>query len=397
MAVLMNYNVRTGRFGAARWYPVNVCWVAAIVPAAVAVAREGMSKVFGTCLSCSPVTRFCGSAAALGDANVPRQPARPGWPLAGGIIAGAVLDAALGDPGRGHPVAAFGRSAQALQDHMYRDSVVRGAEYAALCVLGAIAPGVLAHYLTLRHPWFRSAAVAAAAWTVLGGSSLMSEAERIRHALEASDLELARTALPSLCGRDPHGLGEPELVRAVIESVAENASDAVVAPLLWGAVAGLPGFLGYRAVNTLDAMVGYRYARYARFGRVAARLDDVTNWAPARLTGVLAGALSGLVGGQPATSWRVMRTDGRRHPSPNAGRCEAAFAGALGVRLGGRYTYAGVSEDRRQLGDGREPEAADIGRAVRLCRATAAAAVVGAAAAAMLAGRRESRAGRLPR
>lgn len=321
----------------------------------------------------------------------------PAWPLAGGIIAGVVLDAVFGDPRRGHPVAVFGTAAQALQERMYRDSVARGAGYAALCVLAAMAPGVVAQNFTRRYPWLRLAATAAAAWTVTGAASLASEAERIRHALQAGDLELARAALPSLCGRDPHGLDEQELARAVIESVAENASDAIVAPLLWGAVGGLPGFLAYRAVNTLDAMVGYRSARFARFGWASARLDDVMNWAPARLTGLLAGALAGVVSGRPANSWQAMRTYGSHHPSPNAGRCEAAFAGALGVTLGGTNAYDGVTEKRQRLGDGRAPEAADIGRAVRLCRATATAAAIGAAAAAMIAGRGARTAGTLAR
>jgi adenosylcobinamide-phosphate synthase len=295
-------------------------------------------------------------------------------------------------------VAAFGNAAQWLQDRMYRDSVPHGAGYAALCVLAATAPGVLAQHFTRRHPWLRLAAAAAAAWTVTGAASLAAEAERIRHALQAGDLELARAVLPSLCGRDPQGLAEQELVRAVIESVAENASDAIVAPLLWGAAGGLPGFLAYRAVNTLDAMVGYRSARYARFGRAAARLDDVMNWAPARLTGLLAGALAGVVSGRPADSWQAMRTYGSRHPSPNAGRCEAAFAGALGVTLGGTNAYDGVTEERQFLGDGRAPEPADIGRAVRLCRAATAAAAIGAAAVAMMDGRgmRAARTGAAP-
>ena len=281
-------------------------------------------------------------------------------------------------------MAAFGNAAQALQDRMYRDSVRRGAGYAASCVLAAMAPGFLARHVTRRHPWLRLAATAAAAWTVTGAASLGSEAQGIRHALQAGDLELARAALPSLCGRDPQGLDEQELVRAVIESVAENTSDAVVAPLLWGAAGGLPGLLGYRAVNTLDAMVGYQSAKYARFGRASARLDDMLNWVPARVTGVLAGALAGVAGGRPTASWQAMRSYGPCHPSPNAGRCEAAFAGALGVTLGGTNTYAGLAEERQSLGDGRVPEPADIGRAVRLCHATTAAAAIGAAAAAWL-------------
>jgi adenosylcobinamide-phosphate synthase len=308
----------------------------------------------------------------------------PAWPLAGGIIAGTALDAIVGDPRRGHPVAVFGRAAQALQERMYRDSVLRGAGYTAFCVLAATAPGVLAQHLTRRHPWLGLTAAAAAAWTVTGGASLASEAERIRRALEAGDLELARAALPGLCGRDPQGLSEPELVRAVIESVAENASDAVVAPLLWGAVGGLPGFLAYRAVNTLDAMVGYRSARYAKFGWASARLDDVANWVPARLTGLLAVACAPVAGGSPVAAWRAMRRYGPRHPSPNAGRCEAAFAGALGIRLGGSSAYDGVTEHRPWLGDGRAPVAADIGRAIRLSRAVTIAATGIAALTSMI-------------
>jgi adenosylcobinamide-phosphate synthase len=172
----------------------------------------------------------------------------------------------------------------------------------------------------------------------------------------------------------------------VVESVAENTSDGVVAPLLWGAAAGLPGFLAYRAINTLDSMVGYRSPEYARFGWASARLDDVVNWAPARLTGVLAGVLAPAIGGGPVLSWRAMRRYGPCHPSLNAGRCEAAFAGALGVRLGGTNAYGGVAEERPCLGDGRAPVPADIARAVRLCRAITAAAAIGAAAAAMMTG-----------
>jgi adenosylcobinamide-phosphate synthase len=332
------------------------------------------------------VTRFRGPAAGH-TARIRRHPVPPSWPLAGGILAGGVLDALLGDPRRGHPVAGFGRAAQALHDRMYADSVPRGAGYTACCVLAATAPGILAAHLTRRRPWLRLAATAAAAWTVTGAASLTSEAQRIRRALQAGDLDAARAALPSLCGRDPRGLDEKELARAVVESVAENTSDGVVAPLLWGVAAGLPGFLAYRAINTLDSMVGYRSLAYARFGWASARLDDVVNWAPARLTGVLAGALAPVAGGRPLLSWRAMRRYGPHHPSPNAGHCEAAFAGALGIRLGGINAYSGRAEERPWLGDGRAPEPADIARAVRLCRAITAAAAIGAAAAAMVTGR----------
>ena len=305
--------------------------------------------------------------------------ARPGrltcrWPAAGGIVAGVAADALLGDPRRGHPVAMFGRAAQALQDGVYADSRLRGLMYAVGCVLPVTGSAALAEQLFRRRPLARLALTAATTWAVTGAASLAAEAERIRAALAAGDLAAARAALPSLCGRDPGGLDEAEIARAVIESVAENTSDAAVAPALWGAVAGLPGLAAYRAVNTLDSMVGYRSRRYARFGWASARLDDVANWGPARLTGLLAVACAPAAGGSPGQAWRAMRACGRCHPSPNAGRCEAAFAGALGVRLGGANAYDGVTEHRPWLGDGRAPGAADIARAVRLSRAVTAAA-----------------------
>ena len=305
--------------------------------------------------------------------------------MAAGIVAGVAADALLGDPRRGHPVALFGRAAQAVRERAYADSRLRGAGYAAGCVLAAAAPAVIAEHLTRGRPGLRLAATAAAVWTVIAARSLTGEAERMAAALQAGDLAAARAVLPSLCGRDAGQLDESGLARAVVESVAENTSDAVVAPLLWGVLAGLPGLTGYRAVNTLDAMVGYRSATWARFGWGSARLDDVANWAPARLTGALAAALAPVVGGSRASAWHAMRRYGGRHPSPNAGRCEAAFAGALGLRLGGTSVYGGTAEHRPVIGRGRTPEPADIRRAVRLCRAVTIAATAAAAATAVAA------------
>jgi adenosylcobinamide-phosphate synthase len=197
--------------------------------------------------------------------------------------------------------------------------------------------------------------------------------------LAADDLPAARGRLSHLCARDPQQAGPADLVRATVESVAENTGDAVVGPLLWGAVAGLPGLLGYRAVNTLDAMVGYRDERYLRFGRVAARTDDLANLVPARVTGLLTVAVAPVVGGRARPAARVLRADRRAHPSPNAGWCEAAVAGALGVALGGTNSYRGHAEVRPRLGGAaRAPEPADIDRAVRLCRVVTVAALVGA-------------------
>ena len=305
---------------------------------------------------------------------------------AAGLAAGYAADALLADPSRGHPVALFGRAATALERRCYQDSRARGALFTAACVGGSAALGYAATRGSRGRPAAAVATMAAATWSVVGAASLRREAAAIGDLLEAGDVAGARERLPRLCGRDPRGLDEREIARAVVESVAENTSDAVVAPLFWGAVAGVPGLLAYRAANTLDAMVGHRSARYARFGWASARLDDALNLVPARLTGVLTVALAPKVGGTRREAWRTLRHDGGRHPSPNAGRCEAAAAGALGLRLGGTNAYGSGIEHRPHLGVGRGPRGFDIARANRLSAAvsTTAAMVLSAGA---LAGR----------
>ncbi len=252
---------------------------------------------------------------------------------------------------------------------MYAPNRSAGARYTALAVGVPVLAAVAASLATRRRPLARAGLVAVATWTVLGGRSLHRQAGALARSLEAGDLIAARRRLPNLAGRDPSTLDKAGLARATVESVAENTSDAVVAPLFWGAVAGLPGLVGYRAVNTLDAMVGHRNARYAEFGTVAARADDVANLIPSRLTAMAFVAGAPLVGGgRLRTGWVWLR-DGNRHPSPNAGQCEAAMAGALGVRLGGTNVYFGRAEDRPLLGDGPPPAASDVHRAVRLSAA----------------------------
>ncbi|WP_393916752.1 cobalamin biosynthesis protein [Halostreptopolyspora alba] len=318
-----------------------------------------------------------------------QAPARAG---ALGLLVGVVLDTALPDPRRAHPVAAFGHAASALERRLYRPSLAQGARYAVL----AVAPVVAAAALAERGgPLRRVTLTAATTWAVVGGDMLGREASGIADALEAGDLDTARERLPRLCGRDPNELDEEGLTRATVESVAENTSDAVVAPLLWGGLLGVPGLAGYRAVNTLDAMVGHRSPRYERFGWAAARADDVANWAPARLTAALTALAAPTIAGDPVRAWRARSRYGPRHPSPNAGQCEAAFAGALGVRLGGTNSYGGRAESRPELGDGHRPEVGDIRRAVRLARVvTGAAATVAAALATVTAPKGWSRAQR---
>ncbi|UQU63648.1 cobalamin biosynthesis protein [Couchioplanes caeruleus] len=307
---------------------------------------------------------------------------------AAGILAGYALDALLGDPRRFHPVAGFGQAAAALERRLHAPTRRAGTAYALIAAGVPVVAGAALARTTRRWPWARAALVAVATWTVLGGRTLRREAAVMAGHLERGDLGAARGRLGHLCGRDPSALDEPELARATVESVAENTSDAVVAPLIWGGVAGLPGLLGYRAANTLDAMVGHRSARYARFGTASARLDDVLNLVPSRLTGVLTIVAAPVAGGGPAETLRVWRRDRNDHPSPNAGQCEAAMAGALGVRLGGRNVYFGRTETRPFLGDGPRPSATHVRKAARVSGAVGlAAAVIGAGIALARAGR----------
>ncbi len=287
---------------------------------------------------------------------------------AAGLALGAAADVLLGDPRRLHPVAGFGTVAAALERRTWRDSRVAGTGYAAVLVGGTGALGAGLDRVTRGRPAARVLVTAAVTWAVLGGTSLGRAARDVYVPLVAGDLPAARERLPSLAGRDPAGLDAGELARATVESVAENTSDAAVAPLFWGAVAGLPGLAAYRAVNTLDAMVGHRSPRYARFGWASARADDVANWLPARLTAALTVAAAPWTGGSASGALRTWLRDGAAHPSPNSGRCEASLAGALGLRLGGRNVYGSRVEVRPTLGDGRPPLAADVPRAVRLSR-----------------------------
>jgi adenosylcobinamide-phosphate synthase len=249
---------------------------------------------------------------------------------------------------------------------------------------GAGVAAAAADRALVRRPVARMLLMGLVTWSALGGRSLAEAGRRLAGAVRDGDLEAARRLAPTLVGRDPTGLDGPELCRAAVESVAENTADAVVGPLLWGVLAGPAGAAVYRAANTLDAMVGHHSARYERFGWAAARLDDLLTWPAARLGAGLTCALAPLVGGEAGRTWRTLRRDGGAHPSPNAGRMEAAFAGAMGVRLGGVNRYGDRVEQRPTLGRGLAPGPDDVERAVRLSL------LVGAAAAAllMLVGRR---------
>lgn len=282
-----------------------------------------------------------------------------------GILLGYAADRLVGDPRRFHPVAGFGRLSTILESHLYADSRARGIAHTAILVGGtAVLGGFVEHRARTRGA--RILVTAIATWIVLGGRSLEREAVAVHAYLATDDLAAARRRVTHLVGRDTESLDASEVSRAVIESVAENTSDAVVAPLFWGAVAGLPGLLGYRAVNTLDAMVGHHNSRYEHFGWASARLDDLVNLPGSRLAGLLTIAACPSRARDP---WRAWRRDADGHPSPNGGVVEAAFAGALGIQLGGTNRYYGNRlEHRAIMGDGRPPRAGDIPTANRLAR-----------------------------
>jgi adenosylcobinamide-phosphate synthase len=296
-----------------------------------------------------------------------------------GLLLGVAADAAFGDPRRHHPVAAFGQLAARAERTCYAEHRMAGLVYTGALVGSAAAVGGLVERAGRRRALVQTAGTALATWVALGGAALAEEGAAMARTLDAGDLDGARARLPHLCGRDPDTLDLAGVARASVESIAENTSDAVVAPLIWGAVAGVPGLLAYRAANTLDAMVGYRSPRYRRFGWAAARLDDLANLLPSRAAAGLTTLCAPLVGGSARGAWQTWRRDAAAHPSPNAGQIEAAFAGALEVRLGGRTVYPHGTEHRPVLGHGRTPDAGDLTRGVELSR------VIGLVAAALCA------------
>lgn len=279
-------------------------------------------------------------------------------------FAAVLLDAALGEPRRGHPLVAFGNLAGVVErclNHPGRAAAGRGVLAALVLVVPpvALAWGVLA-VVPLPLALLLEALVL---YLALGLRSLTEHARAVAAPLSSGDLAGARTAVAALVSRDTGQLKESGVATATVESVLENGADAVFASLFWFIVAGVPGVILHRVVNTLDAMWGYRTERYHRFGWFVARLDDALNWVPARLT-----ALSYALVGRTAAAWRCWRTQAAAWDSPNAGPVMAAGAGALGVTLGGDAPYHGGWKQRPQLGAGPAPAADAIAGAIRLVR-----------------------------
>jgi adenosylcobinamide-phosphate synthase len=293
--------------------------------------------------------------------------------FAGALAVAMAVDAVLGWPDVlfariGHPVTWLGRLIAALDEGCNRETysppMRRAAGAVAAAAVIALAAGVgWAVQSVVDVGWGRTMLVGVIAWPFMALRSLYDHVAAVARPLKAGDLAAARLAVAKIVGRDPALLDEAGVARAAIESLAENTSDAVVAPVFWGALFGLPGILGYKAVNTLDSMIGHRTARHELFGWAAARIDDIANFIPARITGLL----FALVAPRPTKAVSCMMRDARQHRSVNAGWPEAAMAGALGVRLSGPRVYHGRVAGEPWLNrDARDPGATDIALGLKL-------------------------------
>ena len=282
------------------------------------------------------------------------------------LCLGAVwLDQWFGEPRRWHPLVGFGDLARRVEMLLYGPPEAQGVarrSRGAVAVILLLTPLTVAAALLTWLPLIGAVVALGLLYLAIGARSLAEHAQAVAAALDAGDLPLARNRVAMIVSRDTETLDEEGVSRATVESVLENGCDAIFAALFWFVVAGAPGVVLYRLANTLDAMWGYRNARYSDFGWAAARLDDVMNWLPARLTALSYVALAT----RPALAWRCWREQAPGWKSPNAGPVMAAGAGALGLALGGPACYHGAWQDRLALGEGLAPRAEDIGRAVKL-------------------------------
>ena len=316
---------------------------------------------------------------------------------------GFALDMVLGDPkGWPHPVRLIGKQIE-LEEKIVRTHVLNdldsvegswpldraqterlcGAAIAAdVALIAPVATWALLKACERFSSWLALAAESVVCYQLLAARSLRDESMAVHDALEKGDLPAARKACGMIVGRDTDVLDEDGLARAAVETVAENASDGVVAPMLFMGLGGAPAAMFYKAVNTLDSMIGYKNERYANLGFVAAKLDDMVNIVPARVSGALMCAAAGLVGLDSNRAWSVFRRDRYNHTSPNSAHTEAACAGALGVQLGGGNVYFGKHVDKPTIGDATRPVTADdIVQANKLMYATA---VLGLGAAVLI-------------
>lgn len=276
------------------------------------------------------------------------------------ILAAVILDWLLGDPRRiPHPVVWIGRLITALEK-IIRLVVSNESFGGVLLLVLTVAASAGTAFAFLKgayaiHTYLGHAVSITLSWTCLAARSLRRESGMVAQALTAGDIPAARTNLSYIVGRDTAHLDEPEIWRGTVETVAENTSDGVIAPLFYLILGGPVLAMAYKAVNTLDSMVGYKNERYLSLGWASARFDDLLNWLPARITGFLMVLTAPLFGLSGSNAWRIMRRDGQNHSSPNSGIPEAAAAGALGVRLGGTNFYFGKPVEKPTIGDHLRP------------------------------------------
>lgn len=275
------------------------------------------------------------------------------------LVLGFLLDQLLGDPRSWpHPVRWIGRLIEFLEPPLRRWLPERLGGIVLLLLVAGVAGGVAWLVLTLTglcHPYVRTAAAALLCYWGFAARGLADETRAVLSPGAREDWPEARRMLSRIVGRDTEQLPPPEIYRACVETVGENTTDGIVSPLVWAAVLGPVGLWVFKAVSTLDSVVGYREANYLRFGWASARADDVLNFVPARLTWLLFALAAMLTGCRGWQTLRVGWRDGRKHPSPNSAWGEAALAGALGVQLGGMSSYRGVTSEKPRLGDPGEP------------------------------------------
>ncbi|KKD55635.1 adenosylcobinamide-phosphate synthase CbiB [Paenibacillus polymyxa] len=291
------------------------------------------------------------------------------------IMAAYLLDRLIGDPRwLPHPVIGMGHAISALEKAIRRKvRSDRGLKRAGILLPLIVAGGSfglaweLLRVLAWIHPWLSVVVEIVLVATTIASKGLKDAGMAVYRALQANDLTVARRELGMIVGRDTQQLDEPEIVRGTVETVAENIVDAIISPLFYALIGGAPLALAYRAVNTLDSMVGYKNEKYLHLGWASARLDDVANYIPARLTAVMLVIAAWLYRLDAARSWRTVKQDARLHPSPNSGFPESAVAGALGIRLGGYNVYHGVRSFRAYMGEEIRPlESKDIRHTIRL-------------------------------
>ncbi len=297
------------------------------------------------------------------------------------LAIGFALDLVVGDPHwLPHPIRLVGRLISGLERILRRvfPATPKGERAAGVvlvvlvCTISTACAIALLVLCGMASPWLALAVESIMCYQMLATKALKDESMKVYDALAAGDLAAARSAVSMIVGRDVERLDAAGVTRAAVETVAENASDGVVAPLLFMAVGGAPLGVFYKAVNTMDSMVGYRNEKYRYFGTAAARFDDVLNFVPARLSGVLMVCAASIARLDAKGAWRIFLRDRRKHASPNSAHTEAACAGALDVALAGDAWYFGKLVEKPTIGDALRPvEAADIVRANRLLYATA--------------------------